>query len=129
MSKLSTADRLRALAEQRGQLLERIGQQRVVLQGHWAPVARAVGRGDRALAALDNARQFAHAHRATFALALAVAGAALVLARPGRFLQLLKSGVVLWRGWRFVQSARAAGPVSWRVKAREWIRRWLTHAS
>lgn len=107
MNNLPAVSQLQLLAEQRGRLLERIAQQRSVLQVQWEPLQQAADRGERALAAVRSARGYVQAHRATFALAVAVACAALVLVKPGKSFRLLKSGFVLWRSWRALQ----AGPV------------------
>ena len=121
-------DRSKALAEDRLRLVAQIALQRETLQVQWAPLARAAGSGDRALAVLGRARQYVKAYRTTLTLGLAVTGMVLVLAKPGRFMQLLKSGVVLWRGWRIVQSAQAAGSGSWLGRALPLVRRWFPNA-
>ena len=112
MSNRPAVSQMQVLAEQRGRLLERIAQQRAALQVHWVPVHLALTKGDRAVAAAARARLYVQAHRATFTLALAVTCAALVLVKPGRSLRLLKSGFMLWRGWRMVQSTQVFVPGS-----------------
>lgn len=112
MTKPLRLNQAQALAEQRGRLLERIAQQRNSLQAQWEPIGRAASTGDRVLAAAQSARQYVQAHRATFTVALAVTSVALVVAKPGRAWRLAKSGFVLWRGWRAVQSAQGVVPGS-----------------
>lgn len=105
-------NQMQVLAEQRGRLLERIAQQRSTLRVQWVPVHQALAKGDQALLAAADARRYVQAHRATFSLALAVTCAALVLVKPRRSLKLLKTGFVLWRGWRMVQSSQVWVPSS-----------------
>lgn len=117
------ASQLHLLAEQRGRLLERIAQQRAVLQVQWAPLQRTADQGDRVIAAARGAQRYVQAHRATFTLALAVTCAAFVLVKPGRSFRLLKRGFVVWRGWRALQSAQVFVPGSLWATAFNLIRR------
>lgn len=117
------ASQLQLLAEQRGRLLERITQQRAVLQVQWAPLQRTADQGDRVIAAARGAQRYVQAHRATFTLAFAVICAAFVLVKPRHTFRLLKSGFVVWRGWRALQLAQVFVPGSLWATAFNLIRR------
>lgn len=112
MNNPSTVDQLQQLAEQRGRLLERIAQQRGVLQMQWEPVQHAASRGERALAAARDAQRYVQANRAALTLILAVACSVLVVVKPGRSFRLFKRGFLLWRGWRAMQAVQNAVPSS-----------------
>ena len=128
MSNLTAVNQLQALAEQRGRLLERIAQQRRVLQVQWEPVQRAANKGDRVVAAARNAQRYMQAHRATLTLVLGVTCAVLVLVRPRRSFRLLKRGFLLWRGWRAVQAVQHVVPSSRWSTAFDFIRRQFVPA-
>ena len=129
MSNLTAVNQLQALAEQRGRLLERIAQQRGVLQLHWEPVQRAASKGDRALAAARDAQRYAQAHRAAITLVLAVACSVIVVAKPRRSFRLFKRGLLLWRSWRAVQAVQNAVPSSRWGAVFDLIRRQLFPAA
>jgi hypothetical protein len=124
-----TVTQLQLLAEQRGRLLERIAQQRVVLQVQWEPLQQAASKADRVLAATAAVRRYIQAHRRAFTLSLSVTCVALMLIKPGRSWRLLKSGFVVWRGWRAVQSAQMFVPGSfWGAVLKLVRRRFLPSA-
>jgi hypothetical protein len=107
-----TVTELQLLAEQRGRLLERIAQQRVALQVQWEPLQQTASKADRVLAATAAVRRYIQAHRRAFTLTFSVTCGVLMLIKPVRSWRLLKSGFVLWRGWRAVQSAQMFVPGS-----------------
>ena len=88
------------LQRQRAQLLERIAFQRANLSREVAPVQSALNVVDRATQAAHNGLLYLKAHPLPVALVVS----ALVLVRPRRVWGLLGKGMVLWRGWRSLQT-------------------------
>ncbi|MDP2064400.1 MAG: YqjK family protein [Burkholderiaceae bacterium] len=89
---------LTELHEERGRLRERIAAQRSVLSRQMAPVQQVLALGDRAVQAGRDAADTLLKHP----MALAVVVGALLAVRPKSLWRWGGRGVVLWRGWRWV---------------------------
>jgi hypothetical protein len=109
---------------QRGQLLERISNQRVALASNMVPVQSALRTTDRVVLQLRSG--VATARRNPWPW-IAAAGALAVL-KPRRVWRVLRLSVKAWQGWRALQGAgqrlSQSGPASW-IAGMLW--RWLQH--
>lgn len=95
---------LQLLAQERGQLLERIAHQRGVLSLQVVPVQNVIGRGERAIASARSVGQYLSLHRGAVVLLAGVVSAVMVVLRPRRSLRLLQRGFVIWRSWRAMRA-------------------------
>lgn len=87
--------RLLELAARRGALRARIDAQRETLARQVLPLERALEHGDSVMRGVDWLKHHP--------LAVGVAVAAAVVARPGRAWRWAKRGLLVWRGWRALQ--------------------------
>lgn len=87
------------LAIERGRLLERIAAQRQQLAVQAVPLARTLGRTDRAVAATRASVNWLKAHPG----AVGVGVALLFLRKPLRYVRWGKKGLTLWKQWRKVR--------------------------
>lgn len=85
---------------QRGQLLERIASQRLVLARQLEPLQQAAETGGRVLALLRDGLQSLKNNPLPVLLAVAV----LVLLKPRRTWRWLQRGLFVWRRWRVLRS-------------------------
>ncbi len=88
------------LHQQRGQLIERIAQQRAAVARAVAPIRTACNTTDQVLAvsrsALSQATELVRRHPA----ATAGLAAALIALKPRRSMRWLSRGLLVWKGWR-----------------------------
>lgn len=89
--------KLLELATRHGALKARIDEQRRVLAQHAIPLEAAFARGDEVLKGVDWLKHHP--------VAVGVAVAAAVIARPRRALRWAQRGFFLWRGWTAIRKS------------------------
>ena len=89
--------KLLELATRRGLLQARIDEQRRALALHSVPLQAALARGDTLLKGVDWLKHHP--------LAIAIAVAAIVVARPKKAWRWARRGLFVWRGWQAVRSS------------------------
>ncbi|MFT3718529.1 YqjK family protein [Pseudorhodoferax sp.] len=90
---------LAELERERGRLTERIAAQRATLASQFVPVAHLLQFGDRVAQTAQRVRQFVLRHP----VAMASAGAVLLLRRPRKLGRWVRRSLLLWRSWRTVR--------------------------
>lgn len=88
--------KLLELATRHGALKVRIEEQRRQLARHSEPLEAALGRGDAVLKGVDWLKHHP--------VAVGIAVAAVVVARPKRAWRWARSSFFLWRGWQAVKN-------------------------
>ena len=89
--------KLLKLATRHGALQARIDEQRRVLARHVVPLEAAFARGDSVLKGVDWLKHHP--------VAVSIAVAAVVVARPRRTAKWVQRGFFLWRGWKTIRKS------------------------